>query len=97
MHLGNWRYVDDATGTYRDSDGSDASYSYALKDLKVGDMPQASLALGVTASPVDDSKIQLLYRYYASTTLIGILLQENIPMIHHLIEIKAGGRLSMAF
>ena len=27
-------------------------------------MPQASLALGVTASPVDDSKIQLLYRYY---------------------------------
>ena len=63
--LGNWVYTDDATGTYRDSDGSDETYSYALKDLKVGDMPQASLALGVTASPVDDSKIQLLYRYYA--------------------------------
>ena len=42
--LGNWLYTDDATGTYRDSDGSDASYSYALKDLKVGDMPQGTLA-----------------------------------------------------
>ena len=63
--LGNWLYTDDATGTYRDNDGSEASYSYALKDLKVGDMPQASLALGLTVSPVEDSKIQLLYRAYA--------------------------------
>ena len=63
--LGNWLYTEDATGTYRDSDGSDASYSYALKDLKVGDMPQASLALGLTASPIEDSKVQLLYRHYA--------------------------------
>ena len=63
--LGNWVYTDDATGTYRDSDGTDASYSYALKDLKVGDMPQGNLSIAVTASPVEDSKIQLLYRYYA--------------------------------
>ena len=28
-------------------------------------MPQASLALGLTASPVKDSKVQLLYRHYA--------------------------------
>ncbi len=63
--LGNWLYTDDANGTYRDSDGSDASYSYSLKDLKVGDMPQANLALGLTASPISDSKIQFLYRYYA--------------------------------
>jgi len=62
--LGNWLYTEDATGTYRDSDG-ESSYSYALKDLKVGDMPQANLALGLTASPIEDSKIQLLYRYYA--------------------------------
>ena len=25
--LGNWVYTDDATGTYRDSDGSDETYS----------------------------------------------------------------------
>ena len=63
--LGNWLYTEDATGTYRDSDGSESSYSYALKDLKVGDMPQANLAFGLTASPIEDSKVQLLYRYYA--------------------------------
>ena len=63
--LGNWLYTDDATGTYRDSDGTDASYAYALKDLKVGDMPQGNLAIGLTASPLEGSKIQFLYRYYA--------------------------------
>jgi outer membrane receptor protein involved in Fe transport len=61
---GNWRYTDDATGTYRDSDGSDQSYSYALKDLKTGDMPQVSLNFGLTASPVEGSAVQLTYRYY---------------------------------
>ena len=30
---GKWEFTDDATGTYRDSDGSDASYSYSLKGL----------------------------------------------------------------
>ena len=34
VSLGNWRYVDDAEGTYRDSDGTDQAYSYALKDLE---------------------------------------------------------------
>ena len=32
-------FKDDATGTYRDSDGSDATYSYSLKGLPTGDMP----------------------------------------------------------
>ena len=61
---GNWRYTDDATGTYRDSDGSEQSYSYALKDLKTGDMPQVGLNFGLTASPVEGSAVQLTYRYY---------------------------------
>ena len=64
LSYGNWRYADDATGTYRDSDGSDQAYSYSLKDLKVGDMPQASLNFGLTASPVEGSAIQLTYRRY---------------------------------
>jgi outer membrane cobalamin receptor len=63
--LGNWIYTDDASGTYRDSDGDNDTYSYALKDIRVGDMPQGNLALGLTASPVEGSNIQLLYRYYA--------------------------------
>ena len=62
--LGSWRYLDDATGTYRDSDGSDQGYSYALKDLKVGDAPQASFNFGLTASPTEGSAVQLTYRRY---------------------------------
>ncbi len=62
--LGKWIYSDDATGTYRDSDGSDASYSYALKDLRVGDMPQASLNFGLTANPIDGATVQLSARHY---------------------------------
>ena len=64
LSYGNWRYTDDATGTYRGSDGDEQSYSYSLKDLKVGDMPQASVNIGVTASPIDGAAIQLSYRRY---------------------------------
>ena len=63
--IGNWRYSDDAEGTYRDSDGSDQTYKYSLKDLKVGDMPQASMNLGITATPIEGSAVQLTYRRYA--------------------------------
>ena len=62
--LGNWSYTDDATGTYRDSDGGDQTYSYALKDLKVGDMPQTTINFGLTAAPVEGSVVQLTYRLY---------------------------------
>jgi len=61
---GKWEFTDDATGTYRDSDGSDATYNYALKDLPTGDMPQTSLNLGLSASPVEGSAVQLTYRFY---------------------------------
>ena len=64
ISLGNWRYADDATGTYRDSDGIDKAYSYSLKDLKVGDSPQRSISLGLTASPIDDATVQVSYRLY---------------------------------
>ena len=64
ISLGNWIFTDDATGTYRDSDGSEQSYSYALKDLKSGDSPQTSLNIGLTANPVEGSTVQLSYRFY---------------------------------
>ena len=66
ISLGNWRYADDATGTYRNSDGSDESYSYSLKDLKIGDAPQRSVNFGITASPVEAAKVQFSYRFYDS-------------------------------
>ena len=61
--LGNWRFTDDASGTYRDGD-SDVNFNYALKDLYVGDMPQANMAMGVTVTPVEGAVIQFNYRYY---------------------------------
>ena len=64
LGLGNWRYTDNAVGTYRDSDGSDQSYGYALKDVKVGDSPQTTVSFGLTASPVDGANVQLSYRFY---------------------------------
>jgi hypothetical protein len=66
LSLGNWVYTDDANGTYRNSDGSDDSYNYAIKDLKVGDSPQAGASFGLTASPVKGSAIQAVYRYYGN-------------------------------
>lgn len=64
LSYGSWRYIDDATGTYRGDDGAEQNYSYSLKDLKVGDAPQASLTLGLTAVPVEGSAVQLSYRRY---------------------------------
>lgn len=64
LSYGQWEFTDDATGTYRDSDGSNATYNYSLKDLPTGDMPQTSLNLGITASPIEGSAVQLSYRFY---------------------------------
>ena len=36
----------------------------ALKDLPTGDMPQTSLNIGLSASPVEGSAVQLTYRWY---------------------------------
>jgi iron complex outermembrane recepter protein len=63
--FGIWKYLDDATGTYRDSDGTEESYSYSIKDVKVGDSPQASINLGLTASPVEAALVQITYRHYS--------------------------------
>ena len=62
--LGNWVFTDDATGTYRD-DSVDVSYNYALKDLKVGDMPQASFITGVTINPTEGASVRFQHRYYS--------------------------------
>ena len=42
----------------------EASYSYSLKDLPTGDMPQTSFNIGLSASPLEGSSVQMTYRYY---------------------------------
>ena len=39
-------------------------YNYALKDLKVGDSPQTSMALGLTLTPMEGLSLQTLVNYY---------------------------------
>ena len=63
---GRWHYTEDATGTYRDDDGTDQSYSYSLENLRVGDMPQTSMIFGLSATPVEGSNVQVLYRAYSN-------------------------------
>ena len=62
--LGSWKFTDDASGTYRD-DGTDQEYMYSLKDLMVGDQPQANLSLGLHIAPIEGAVIQTNYRFYA--------------------------------
>lgn len=63
--FGNWKFVDDANGTLKD-EGNNVlgTYSYALKDLYVGDMPQTSLALGLTLTPIEGLNVKTLIKHY---------------------------------
>ena len=67
--LGNWNYLDDVTGQYRDYDNPDlptANYSYYIKDLKVGDAPQTQIAAAASLYPIKGLFLQGVYRYYAN-------------------------------
>ena len=58
LSMGTWKFVSDASGTLKD-EGNNVlgEYSYSLKDLFVGDMPQTSYALGVTVTPMPELSI----------------------------------------
>jgi outer membrane receptor for Fe3+-dicitrate len=65
--LGTWKFVGDASGNYQEytSEGTiQTTYSYALKDLYVGDMPQTTMALGATLTPISGLSVQALFNYY---------------------------------
>jgi hypothetical protein len=62
---GNWSYTDDASGTYKSVDGSvTQDYTYAVKDLMVGDMPQTILSLTTSLFPVKGLTLQGVVNYY---------------------------------
>jgi hypothetical protein len=65
--LGTWKFVGDASGNYQEytSEGTiQTTYSYALKDLYVGDMPQTTMALGATLTPISGLSVQALFNFY---------------------------------
>jgi len=67
--LGNWNYLDDVTGQYKDYDDPERpniTYNYYIKDLKVGDAPQTQVAIGGSFYPVKGLSLQGIYRFYAN-------------------------------
>ena len=65
--FGNWKFAGDANGIYTDyseETTTQTKYSYALKDLWVGDMPQTGLVIGATATPLPGLSIQGVMNYY---------------------------------
>ncbi len=66
--LGNWKFTDNVSATYKDYSGGgeqDEEFNAYVKDLKVGDSPQTSLALTATVYPVNGLSIAVTGFYYA--------------------------------
>ena len=67
LGMGTWKFVSDATGNYQeytDSGAVQTTYTYALKDLYVGDMPQTGMSFGATLTPISGLSVQALFNYY---------------------------------
>ncbi len=66
LSLGNWKYLEDVSGTYRPDDQSSEteSYNFYISDLKVADAPQHQLALSASLYPSDAAYLSLVSRFY---------------------------------
>ena len=65
MGYGMWEFDGDAEGSYKNyEDNSTEDYTYAVKGLKVGDMPQTMVALTTTYMPVKGASIAAVINWY---------------------------------
>lgn len=65
MSYGHWIYTDDAEGTYKDVEAdTTAKYTYAVKDLMVGDMPQTICSITGSLFPIKGLTIAATLNYY---------------------------------
>ena len=65
--FGTWQFVGDASGNYQEyteTGTKQTTYTYALKGLYVGDMPQTGFVLGATITPISGLMAQLVYNSY---------------------------------
>ncbi|MFQ5535863.1 MAG: TonB-dependent receptor [Gemmatimonadota bacterium] len=53
--VGNWKYLDDVTGTYKPDDfqAETQTFNFYIADLKVGDAPQTQFAYAVSLFPAE--------------------------------------------
>ncbi len=65
VSIGKWIYTNDAKGTYKFIDlDSTAHYTYAVKDLMVGDSPQSIYAFTLSLFPLKGMTLQGTFNYY---------------------------------
>jgi len=65
VSIGNWLYTGDAAGEYKDTQAdTTATYTYALKDLKVGDAPQTQYSLTASVFPIQGLIVQGTFNYF---------------------------------
>ena len=65
LSFGNWVYTDDAEGTFKDIEAdTTADYTYAVKDLMVGDMPQSIMSFSGSVFPIDGLTVRATLNYY---------------------------------
>jgi outer membrane receptor protein involved in Fe transport len=63
--IASWKHTDDVNGRYRDySSAEDTEYYYSVKDLYIGDAPQAGGTLGISVFPVEGLTLSLIGAYY---------------------------------
>ncbi|MEE9465122.1 MAG: TonB-dependent receptor, partial [Candidatus Neomarinimicrobiota bacterium] len=65
ISFGKWVYTDDAEGTYKDIEANTTEdYTYAVKDLMVGDMPQTIISVSGSVFPIDGLTVRATLNYY---------------------------------
>ncbi|MDE0259485.1 MAG: TonB-dependent receptor [Gammaproteobacteria bacterium] len=66
LSLGNWKYLEDVSGTYRPDDQSSETenYNFYISGLKVADAPQHQMALMASVYPSDAAYLSLVGMFY---------------------------------
>jgi hypothetical protein len=66
VSFGDWFYLNDIRGAYKDYSNPNqiTEYTLYIKDLKVGDAPQTQFAFITSFFPVKGMKAEVVYRYY---------------------------------
>ena len=66
ISIGNWKYLEDATGFYRADDQSTESVylDFYIGGLKVADAPQRQMALSASIFPTDGAYLSLVSRFF---------------------------------
>jgi hypothetical protein len=66
LSLGNWKYLENVSGTYAPDDQSTATvpYDFYIADLKVADAPQRQLALSASFFPTDGMHLSAVGKFF---------------------------------